>query len=58
MRDFSERGKPLNDGTSRRELYLPFGSGAYVLCYRVDGEIVVIIRNRHAYVPSNEGATG
>lgn len=48
LRDFSERGKPLNDGTHRRELYLPFGSGAYVLRYRIDGEIVVIIRVWHS----------
>jgi plasmid stabilization system protein ParE len=48
LRDFSERGKPLNDGTSRRELYIAFGSGAYVLRYRIDGELVVIIRVWHS----------
>ncbi len=48
LRDFSERGKPLNDGTSRRELYLPFWAGAYVLRYRADGNIIVIIRVWHS----------
>lgn len=48
LRDFSERGKPLNDGTNRRELYLPFGAGAYVLRYRTDGNIIAIIRAWHS----------
>ena len=48
LRDFLERGKPLNDGTNRRELYLPFGVGAYVLRYRTDGNLVAIIRVWHS----------
>lgn len=48
LRDFPERGKPFNDGTNRRELYLPFGAGAYVLRYRIDLNIIAIIRVWHS----------
>ena len=44
LRDFPELARPLNDGTVRRELYLPFGSEAYVLRYLIDGKTVAIIR--------------
>ncbi len=37
-------GKPMNDGTPRRELIAPFGSGAYILRYIADKHTVVIIR--------------
>lgn len=39
-----EAGRPLSDGTGRRELFLPFGAGSYVLRYRLDapGSVVVI----------------
>ena len=46
--DNPEAGKPLGDGTERRELYLPFGVGAYVLRYRLHGTTVVIIRVWHS----------
>uniref|UniRef100_UPI00402B47DB type II toxin-antitoxin system RelE/ParE family toxin n=1 Tax=Methylomonas sp. PHL2-19 TaxID=3438878 RepID=UPI00402B47DB len=45
---FPEVGRPMNDGSERRELFLPFGAGAYVLRYRIDGEIIVIIRVWHS----------
>lgn len=45
LRQHPEAGGPLGDG--RRELYLPFGSSAYVLRYRIDGDDVVIIRVWH-----------
>jgi plasmid stabilization system protein ParE len=37
-------GHPMPDETSRRELFLPFGAGAYVLRYmhQKDGTVVVI----------------
>jgi len=38
----------MSDGSKRRELYLPFGNGAYVLRYRLDGDMVVIIRVWHS----------
>lgn len=40
-------GRPMDDGTKRRELFLPFGASAYVLRYRVENETVVIIRVWH-----------
>ncbi len=30
----------MNDDTGRRELYLPFGAGTYVLRYRIDSHSV------------------
>ena len=48
LKDMPELGKPMNDDTGRRELYLPFGSGAFVLRYKLDGKIVVIIRVWHS----------
>jgi plasmid stabilization system protein ParE len=43
-----ELGRPMADGTHRRELIIPFGAGAYVLRYRLDGDqAVVIIRVWH-----------
>jgi len=46
--DFPEAGSPMNDGTGRRELILPFGAGDYVLRYRLDGQTVLIIRAWHS----------
>lgn len=43
-----EMGRPMNDDTGRRELFLPIGAGAYVLRYRLDGEAVVMIRIWHS----------
>ena len=42
-----EIGRPLADGTGRRELVIPFGAGAYVLRYRIHDDIVVVIRVWH-----------
>jgi plasmid stabilization system protein ParE len=52
--DFPHAGHALNDGTGRRELILPFGAGAYVLRYRIDGDDPVIIRAWHSR--ENRGA--
>lgn len=38
----------MNDDTGRREIFLAFGAGAYVLRYRIDGDTVVIIRAWHS----------
>lgn len=46
--DMPEIGWPMSDDTRRRELYLPFGTSAYVLRYRLDGDSVVIIRVWHS----------
>ena len=47
LADFPEIGQPMADGTERRELYLPFGAGGYILRYIIDDHSVVIIRAWH-----------
>jgi len=37
-------GRPMADGTHRRELFIPFGSGFYVLRYFLTSDLVVIVR--------------
>jgi len=45
----SEAGRPMNDDTRRRELFVSFASGAYVLRYKIDAAgIVVVIRVWHS----------
>ena len=46
--DAPEIGRPLADGTGRRELLIPFGAGAYGLRYRIHDETVVVIRVWHS----------
>jgi plasmid stabilization system protein ParE len=41
LADFPEIGQPMNDGTDRRELFLPFGTGGYVLRYITDSLIIL-----------------
>ena len=48
LRDFPEGGKPLNDGMNRRELYLPLGAEASVPRYRIEVNIIAIIRVCHS----------
>lgn len=48
LAEMPEIGRPMRDDTGRRELYVPFGAGAYVLRYIIDGENVVIIRVWHS----------
>lgn len=44
-----EAGRPMVDGTGRRELFLAFGSSSYVLRYRLDTSgTVVVIRVWHS----------
>ena len=44
-----EAGRPMNDDTGRRELFLVFGAGAYVLRYKMDAAgTVVVIRVWHS----------
>ncbi len=40
-------GRPMADGTRRRELFIPFGVGFYVLRYFLADDIVVIVRVWH-----------
>lgn len=46
--DTPELGARMNDNSHRRELYLPFGAGAYVLRYRLDDDDIIIIRVWHS----------
>jgi plasmid stabilization system protein ParE len=42
-------GRPMPDETGRRELFIAFGAGAYVIRYRLeDTETVTIIRVWHS----------
>jgi plasmid stabilization system protein ParE len=42
-------GRPMDDGTGRRELFVPFGAGAYVLRYVHDNDRTsIIIRFWHS----------
>ena len=47
LKDQPMIGRLMDDDTGRRELFLPFGSSAYVLRYKLDGEKMVIIRVWH-----------
>ncbi len=49
LKSAPEAGRPLKDDTGRRELFLAFGIGAYVLRYKLDvAGTVVIIRVWHS----------
>jgi len=41
-------GRPMDDDTERREFFIPFGAGAYVLCYRIFGGQTIIVRVWHS----------
>jgi len=47
LADFPDIGRPMNDGTGRRELFVPFGANSYVLRYILDAQRIVIIRVWH-----------
>ncbi len=46
--DTPEIGRPLADGTGRREFFIPFGGGAYVLRYRIHDDTIVVVRVWHS----------
>lgn len=41
-------GRRMDDDTERREFFVPFGAGAYVLRYRLQEDIIVVIRVWHS----------
>jgi toxin ParE1/3/4 len=47
LEDSPKLGRPMADGTERRELFIPFGSGFYVLRYFLASGTVVIVRVWH-----------
>jgi len=46
--EFPYAGKRMDEATERRELFVPFGVGAYVLRYRLRDETIVVIRVWHS----------
>ena len=48
LMDFPEMGKPLGDELKRRELFLAFGAGAYVVRYILTENNIVVIRVWHS----------
>ncbi len=46
--EFPLAGKRMDEATERRELFVTFGVGAYVLRYRLLGETLVVIRVWHS----------
>lgn len=46
--EFPQAGKRMDEDTERRELFVPFGVGAYVLRYRLRNETIVVIRVWHS----------
>jgi plasmid stabilization system protein ParE len=42
--EFPHLGRRMDDETERREVYVPFGAGAYILRYRMHEEPIVVIR--------------
>lgn len=46
--EFPEIGRPMGDDTRRRELFIPFGAGAYVLRYQIHAEVIAVIRVWHS----------
>ncbi len=47
LAQFGAMGRPMDDDTGRRELYVPFGASNYVLRYMVQNNEVVVIRVWH-----------
>jgi plasmid stabilization system protein ParE len=47
LQDFPERGRPSDLAEGFRDLIVPFGRNAYVLRYRIDRSLVVIVRLWH-----------
>jgi plasmid stabilization system protein ParE len=48
-------GRPMADSTGRRELFIPFGSGFYVLRYFLINDSVIIVRVWHGRENRKEG---
>ena len=48
LEEFGDIGRPMaGDAGRRRELFIPFGAGKYVLRYRKHKETIVVIRVWH-----------
>ena len=42
--EYPRAGRPVDDETGRRELFVPFGAGAYVIRYLILDDRFVVIR--------------
>jgi plasmid stabilization system protein ParE len=47
LEDSPRLGRPMADGTRRRELFIPFGSGFYVLRYFLTNDAIIVVRVWH-----------
>jgi len=55
LMEFPEIGQPLGDGTWRRELFIRFGAGGFVLRYRIHRDQAVILRLWHSRESRGQG---
>jgi plasmid stabilization system protein ParE len=46
--EYPRTGRRLDDETGRRELFVPFGAGAYVIRYVILDDGIVVIRVWHS----------
>ena len=46
--EYPHSGRPLDDETSRREFFVSFGAGAYVIRYTIIDDHIVVIRVWHS----------
>ena len=44
----SNLGRPMVDGSKRRELFMPFGTGSYVPRYFIREDTIIIVRVWHS----------
>lgn len=47
LEKFPEAGRPMGDELGLRELFVPFGEGAYVLRYKIHKKRVIVVRVWH-----------
>lgn len=49
LEEFPELGKPMEDSSNKRELFIPYGKNVYVLRYCIDSENekIVVLRVWH-----------
>jgi len=48
LQEWPNRCRVMDDGSNRRELFIQFGSGAYVLRYVLDDKVIIILRIWHS----------
>jgi plasmid stabilization system protein ParE len=48
LKENPEVGRPVDEMLLFRDLYIPFGSGSYILRYREEANRVVVVRVKHS----------